>query len=310
MSLQRALAAHGGALRGPLEPQGLVYKPALLAQASLRYSSRRYALDYTRQVACLVPDPRGGTSQAWVDWDAFALPPFDPPPDAAPAAGARFSELPESLATRRGVSALQHDFLEWVYQSGPITVRVNEALKVYAGPGSSGEEFRRQVEESARAGLQAEIDKIAAGFDERLEALSRKIERQQRFVDRRQDAMDQRKAEQNATNLEFIASVFTRRKRSLNTSLAKQRMARQARGEFDESRKVLEALREEWQALAGEREEALERAQADWRARAGQVTQAAVRPLKKDIAVTHFGVAWLPYHQIKSPDGMIELAAF
>lgn len=310
LSLQRALAAHGGALRGPLEPQGLVYKAALLAQATIRYYNRRYNLDHSRQVTCLVPDPQAGIGQAVAGWDVFSRPPLDSLPTGAPPASARCLPLPPGLATARGVSALQKDFFNWLYHTGTIYVRANEPLKVYAGPDVPGEAFRRMLDAAVRDGLQAEIDKIAAGYDASLEALSGKIERQQRLVDRRQDTFDQRKAEQNATNLEYLTSVFTRRKPSRKTSEAKQRMARQAKGEYDEARKALEALRDQWKDLSAGRQEAIERAQAEWQHRAGQVTQLPVQPAKKDIFITQFGVAWLPYYQIKNPDGVIELAAY
>ena len=32
--------------------------------------------------------------------------------------------------------------------------------------------------------------------------------------------------------------------------------------------------------------------------------------LEKDARIALFGVAWLPYYQVKSPDGTIELPAF
>lgn len=310
LSLQRALAAHGGALRGPLEPQGLVYKAALLAQATIRYYNHRYNLDHSRQVTCLVPDPQVGIGQAAADWDAFSRPPLDSLPSGAPPANARCLPLPPGLATARGVSALQKDFFDWVYRTGTIYVRANDPLKVYAGPGVSAEAFRSMVDAAVRDGLQAEIDKIAASYDARLEALSGKIERQQRLVDRRQDALDQRKAEQNATNLEYLTSVFTRRKPSRKTSEAKQRMARQARSEYDAAKKALEALRDQWKELSAGRQDAIARAQTEWQERAGQVTQLPVPPVKKDIFITQFGVAWLPYHQVKNPDGVIELAAY
>ncbi len=309
LSVQRALAVRGGALRGPLEPQGLVYKPALLAQAEMRYFNRRYALDYTFRLACLVPEPA-----ALPDWDVFSRPLFNPDqlaaPDASTLSAARFRPLPGSLSSARGFSALQRDFLDWAYRKGTVYVRANEALKVYAAPDVPEEEFRRQVGEAVREGMQAEIDKTAAAYDQKLEALRQKIEKQQMVVDRRQDSVDDRKAEQTSTDLELLASVFTRRKRSLATSLSKRRMTQQAQGEFDEARKVLADLEAAWKALAAERQTALQRIQADWQERAAQVSQVPVTPMKKDIYTALFGVTWLPYYLVKNPDGVIELPAF
>lgn len=310
LSLQGALAAHGGALRGPLDPQGLVYKPALLAQTTIRYINRRYGLDYSRQVTCLMPDPQVGIGQAVADWDAYTRPPIHPLPGSTPPAGARLLPLPPSLATARGLSSLQKDFIDWIYQTGTIYLRANELLKVYAGPGVSAEAFRRQIEDALRMGLQGDIDKIAARYDEKLQALSTKIERQQRVADRRQEAADQRQSELNATNLAMLTSVFTRRKPSRSTTNSKQRLTREAKNEFNEAKKALDALQAQWKALAGERSGAIERARAEWEERANQITQVPVPPMKKDIFVNQFGIAWLPYYQVNNPDGQIELPAY
>ena len=54
LTLQRALTASGETFVGPLEPQGLVYRPALLLGAEVRYFSRKYNLQTTRQPTCLL----------------------------------------------------------------------------------------------------------------------------------------------------------------------------------------------------------------------------------------------------------------
>ncbi len=305
LSQQRALSAQGGALRGPLEPRGLLYKSALLAQGAAHTRSPRYNLDYTRTLACLAPDPQPNP-----DWAAFSRPPFDLSAFGAPDPTARFQDLPSILSTASGLATLKKDFLDWLYRAGTVDILANETLKVYAGPDQPQERFRRQLAAVAQEGLQAESEKIAEGYDRKLEALKRKIERQQLVVDRRADMLNKRKAEQTSNDLELFASVFSRRKRSLTTSMTKRRMTQQAQGELDEAKKVLSDLQSEWKALVAERQSALQRAQAEWAERAAQVRQLTVSPLKKDLLLDQFGVAWLPYYRFQGPDGMVDLPAF
>ncbi len=279
----------------------------MLAQAEIRCQNRRYNLDTTRKFACLLP----GLDLSRPDWEAFTRPPFDPAwLGDSPLPEGRFLPLPEGWNTSRVFTNVQKDFLDWVYRSAALTVRANEALKVYAGPDLSYEAFRRQLESAANEGMQAEAEKAAAGFDQKLEALARKIEKQQLIVDRRQDAVSQRKAEQTSTDFELFASVFTRRKRSLSTSITKRRMTSQAQSELDEARKILENQRDEWKNLAGDRKEALQNIQAAWQERAAQVTNITVSPLKKDVLLDYFGIAWLPYYRLKNPDGVVDLPGF
>jgi hypothetical protein len=306
VTVQRALTAHGGALRGPLEPLGLVYKPALLAQAEVRYLNPRYDLDYATWVACLLPDPGPNP-----DWEAYTRPPFDPASlTGKPLPQARYIDLPTMLSRAGGFATLQKDFLDWVFATGTLTIRACEPLKVYASPGESDEEFYRLIDANARARLTEAQIKLAGTFDQRLEALKRRIERQKVVVDRRADEVGKRKAEQGAHDLEFIASVFSKRKRSLSISMSKRRMTSQALGELDEARQHLENLNDEWKTLAAERQAALQRLQAGWHERAAQVTLVSVPPKKKDILLDEFGLAWLPYYLFKNPDGTVEFPAF
>ena len=115
----------------PLSPEGLVYRPALLAQVQVRYLSARYSLDYTRRLAALLTGLEGSIlrweEHAWRVYPLEAL-------QSQPLPQARFAVLPGWLADARRMSALQRDFSDWVYRSGTIKLRANPTLKVFSSP--------------------------------------------------------------------------------------------------------------------------------------------------------------------------------
>ena len=305
LSLQKALAAIGGTYIGPLEPLGLLYRPALIAQAEVRYLARKYNLQYARRSACLVP-PTGRAA-----WDTCQRSPFDADQlNALPLPAARYAPLPGEWSSPRALAALEKDFIDFVYRTGSITLRANEALKIFAAPDLPASEFQRQLQEAARAGMQLEINKLTAAIDTKLEALKRRIERQEDRIDRREDDVGHRKNEQTGADFELITSLFTRRKRSLSSSLSKRRLTKEAETSLREAQKELDELEAEWNQLLEERKTAVQRAAAEWEARADQVSEILLPPYRKDIFIELFGIAWLPFYQIQARDQMVEAPAY
>ena len=304
VAVQPALAALGGAFSGPITAQGLVYRPALMAEAEIRYQQRRYGLDTSLRTVCVALDP------AHVDWEASRYTPFQPDPGVQPPPQARFAPLPSAWSTPRSITALQKDFLDWAYRAGALQLWANEALKLYAPPWVTPEAFRAQVDEASRAAMQPDLDKVAAAFDDRLETLKRKIERQHGAVERREEEVDQRKREQTGADFEFITSFLTRRKRSIGSSLTKRRLTSQAENELEDAHQTLEELQQEWDEVQRERQSALQDRIDDWNRRAGQITRVPVTPYRKDVFLKRLDILWLPYHLVKTRAEVIEAPAF
>ncbi len=304
LALPQALAALGGALPGPLEPLGLIYRPALLAEAEIRYLQPRYGLDTSLRAAGLLRRPTP------VDWDAARCAPFEPDPSTQPPAGARYAPLPPAWANARGLAALQKDFLDWAYRSAALQLWANEPLKVYAPPWVTAEAFRAQVEDAARAAMQSELEKTAAAFDDRLETLKRKIERQHGTVNRREEEVDLRRREQTGADLELFASLITRRKRSIGTSLTKRRLTSQAQNELEEARQTLAELQQAWDDLLRDRQAALQRVVEEWKRRVEQISRLTITPYRKDVFLRRFALVWLPYHLVKARAEVVEAPAF
>ncbi len=132
LTLTEAAETH----RYPVDPgareSGIVYRPALLAQADVRLTNAKYALNTDMTWTALIPDPEPG---ATVRWEDNHNPPVDDRQlDRAPRADARFASLGGPLADAKRLRALEADFVDYVVRNGAVNVRANEKLKVYAGP--------------------------------------------------------------------------------------------------------------------------------------------------------------------------------
>jgi hypothetical protein len=288
--------------------QGLVYRPVLLAQASIRFLNRKYNLDYAVERAALVetPDRRGA-----LRWDNYQAAPVQPGSlDNSPDPQASFAALEAPFTDARTIAAMERDYADWAYRTTEVVVRSNEVLKVYAGPEISHGEFRRMCDEAARQGRDAEVKKTEDAYTKRIEAIRVKLSREERELDEDRSRLSHRKMEEMGTHAENIFGLFGGRKRRLTTSLSKRRMTDQAKAAVEESVAAIEDYKRQMAALEKEKVEAVRLVQERWGELATQVTEIKVTPYKKDILMELFGVAWMPFHIINVNGELEELPGY
>jgi hypothetical protein len=310
LSFTKAVAASGESLPADSAPAGLLYRPALIACAQVRFLDRKYNLDVEQVKSALVanPDKRGV-----IRWDDFvATVPDAAAMDPAPDPQARFASLDAPLSDAKLIAVLQRDFADWVYRTSKITVRSNQALGLYATPDVSQAEFMKACADAAREARDAEMAKATTALDRQIKTLKDKIAREGRELKMDEDEVSQRKGEELATHAENVLGLFGGRRstRRLSSSLSKHRMTEQAKDDVQESVDALKQYDQELAQLEAARQQALDSAGGQWGDVVNSITEIPVLPKKTDIYVNVFGVAWLPYYQVKSGDQMLEIPAF
>jgi hypothetical protein len=309
LSLTEAMRMAGTSLPDA-KLNGVLYRPALLASATVRFLDRKYGVDTEIQRAALVtkPDRRGA-----LRWENHFYANFPVKRvESAPEAGSRFSALDVPLNDAKQVAALQRDFVDWIFRSVTVTAKANESLKVYAGPDVSQAEFMRACAETAREGRDAEIEKKSAQFDRRLKTLEDKLAREERELREDEAELSHRKMEEMGTHAENVLGLFggSRSTRRLSSSLTKRRMTEQAKAEVEESLDAIDQYKKDILALEREKQSAIDEINNRWGDLVNQTSEVTVAPKKTDIFVELFGVAWMPHYLVESGGGMDELPAF
>jgi hypothetical protein len=310
MSFAKAAAASGESLPPDVPPAGVVYRPAILASAQVRFLDRKYNLDLEQVKSALVPNPEKRGAVRWDDFTA-SLPEageMDPSPDPH----ARFTSLDAPFSDAKLMTALQKDFADWVYRTSKVTIRSNNALGLYATPDVSQAEFMKACADAAREARDAAVAKATASLDKQIKTLKDKIAREERELKMDETELSQRKGEEIATHAENILGVFgrSRSSRRLSTSLTKRRLTEQAKEDVQESIDSLAQYDVELKRLEEARQQALEEAGGQWGDVVNQITEVPVLPKKTDIYLNLFGVAWLPYYQVESGGQVVEIPAF
>jgi hypothetical protein len=309
-SFAKAAAGSGKSIPPQAAPSGIVYNPAILASAQVRFLDRKYGLDLEQVKSVLVMAPEKRGAVRWDDWAARLPAPneMDPAPDPQ----ARFAALDAPFSDARLMAALQKDFADWIFRTSKVTIRANQTLGVFATPDVTQADFMKACAEAARQERDGAVTKATSALDRQVKTLKDKIAREERELKMDESELSQRKGEELATHAENVLGLFGGRRgsRRLSSSLSKHRMTARAKEDVDESIDTLKQYEQELAALEAERQKALEAASGQWGDVVNAITEIPILPKKTDIYVNLFGVAWMPYYQVQSGTGMVEIAAF
>jgi hypothetical protein len=308
-SLPEAFSAAKQTMPPEAKLDDVIYHPALLASAQVRILDRKVGVDseIVRTALVNAPDKRG--SVRWEDF-LYGGPSLENV-DTISVPAARFSTIDSPLNDIKLMTALQKDFIDWVYRTSSVKARANQALKVFAGPDISQAEFMKACADAARDARDAEIEKKTATIDRQIKTLEDKLKREERELEMDRNELAGRKREENSNLLEIGAGALgIGRKRSITSQFSKNRLTNKAKAEVEESIDAIAQLKQQIADLQKQREETAAELNNKWGQVVGDTSEVTVAPKKADVSITLFGVAWWPYYVIKTNTGTMEIPAF
>lgn len=308
ITLSQALQTAQVTVDAAAQQEGIIYRPALLAQAQVRFLNRKYNLDSEVITAALVveADPRGR-----VRWDEHTFTGVDSRQlNASPALQSRFGSLVSPLSDAKMMSVLHKDFEDWVYRISTLKVRANETLKVYAGPETSTAAFRDLCSQAARDSRDAEIEKGSATVDRQIATLKERLKKEQRELDQDETELNQRRLEEAGKLGETLLGMLGGRKRSISSNLTKRRLTSQAKADMEESKGAIADMEKQLVELEKKKTDLAAEVNERWAKVVDDITEVPITPMKKDIYTDAFGVVWLPYYRLISAGRVVEVPGF
>ncbi len=289
---------------------GIVYRPSLLAQASVRYLDRKNAIDQENRVAALSTDV---DSRGIVRWEEMHASPFRSQSfDGNQAPESQFVDLEKPLSDAKLLKSLEKDFLDYVYHGAGLTLASNATLKLVAKPGVTTAEFREQCAEAAQAGRDAEAETLREKYEKKIKAIQTRLAKEERELAEDQSEHQSRKMEELATFGENILGLIggSRSSRRLSSSVSKRRMTSKAKADVEESLDVIEEFKQELAEFEAELSEELDELADRWGDAAAAIEEITITPYKKNILIEHFGVAWYPFWQLEEGGETFEIPGF
>jgi chromosome segregation ATPase len=181
-------------------------------------------------------------------------------------------------------------------------------LKVYSEPGEDERAFKIRLQQAARETRDAEVDKLAAKYESKLDSLREKLRREEIELQKDQSAYDARKQQEVLSVGDSLLGLFGGRKRitsALGSASQKRQMTERAKQEVLESQETIAQINQQIEAVQAELEAVSQEASARWDEAQQEIETYHVRPRKTDVDVQRMAVAWAPQWLVtfKDPGG-------
>jgi hypothetical protein len=276
----------------------LVYQPAVLGAATVRFADARAGVDQSEQVVVATPISEAAVP---VSWEAAA--PIDVAVadlEATPAAAGDWAPLPSAAAKPKSYEGWSRDLAAWLYGQRRLELLRDPVSGTLSRPGESERDFRVRIRESARAERDERLEVLRKKYAPRRVALEERLRRAQQAEAREREQVGQQSV-QAAISLgaTILGAVLGRKTVSVGNIGRATTAARGAGRVFKEREDVAraqETVAAVQQALAAlEAELSAEVAALEARSEPDRLEPVAVRPKKTDVRVQLCALGWTPY---------------
>ncbi len=288
----------------------LVYRPVLFAQALVRYVLARANVNADRRFAYVLEAAQCEPAPHWAETEARPVE-VKAVGRAAPTGAQLAGEVAGSLADPKRLAAWQKDLTSYLYRTADFSLHYNAALKLYARPGQSFEEFRAECERAANDRRDEAVAKVRARYDKKLDTLDDRRAAEVREIGRNEDELRARESESRWTTTENLVGLFLGRsnRRLVSSGESKKRLAQQARAEVNESKETVETLAAQIAQLKAEAQAEFTVLVEKWAAAAQDVQPLRLTPKRTDILIEVFGLGWRPTWRLEVDGQPLELPA-
>ena len=282
----------------------LVYEPALIGFATVRFVDRKLAIDESQDMTFLASPEANNSMLSWQDAARLKLDPRDLA--AAPEVDAFFvADLPEGATNAKTLSKLSGDLADELYRTQGYELAYNPTLKLYGRPDESERDFRVRCDQVAREQRDAEVDKLKTKYEAQLDRIQDKLAREQGDLAEARSTYKGRQTEEVISGLETVAGMFGlfgRRKKSLSSAATKRRMASTAKANVAESEADIARLQAQVEDVKSQMAQDADALTEQWTAAAADIQKTKIAPKKTDIDVQMVALAWTPNWEVTYED--------
>jgi hypothetical protein len=284
------------------------YRPALVGQAQIWFANRTYNVNTQKRVTVLMPELQTRGLVQWQDYQVAEMPTneFDP----LPLPEATFADLVYPFDDEKNVADLSGDFSDWLYRNYQLTLYRNPDLKLVSEVDESKDEFTARTQQAGKTNIDDGIEAIQTKYAKQKKSIEDKLMKEEMALEKDKQTLGHRRMEEAGTGLQTVIGLFGGRKKSINSSLTKRRMTATAKANVEQSEAMIEKYKSELAELEAKMQQDIEEYQNGIQERSVEIEEIFIKPLKKDVVVEFFGLAWAPVYAFKDGDRWFEIDAF
>jgi hypothetical protein len=286
----------------PAQGEAIIYRPMVLGSAQVAFINDRINLRKSRELLLTTPV----TDDIFpVDWSAaesleLALTDLE----TGPVAGATFEELPTSATDSKNYTKWAREFTDWIYRNEMVELLQSKRFKHVSEPGESERDFRVRLQQSAREERDKELEKLRNKYSKKIDALEEKIRRSELTLRSKEEQAKQHKMQTVVSVGATLLGSFLGKSPISTSTLGRATTAargagRVLKGQEDVKRAAenVEVYRQQLEELEEEFKRETDLLNQEMDPLTEELDQFTVKPLKKNILLKTFALAWLPYRR-------------
>lgn len=291
-----------------VESTQLVYEPALIGAATVRFVKRKNGIDEQKDVLLLAPPPDGIRTPDWANAESLPISLRDltnGPERVGAEQGPFFAPVPESANSARELKSIGKDLSDWLYYNKRLKLTAHTGLKLIQQPGETLRAFKIRLQQAARERRDAEVDKLEAKYATKIDRLEARLRRKQRELADDEAQYSARKREEVVGIGESVLGFFMGRRstRVLSRASTKRRLTTKAKLDIEETKEEIEDLNKQLAELEAELKEATDEITNRWVDALTDLTTEEIAPRRTDVNVQLVALAWMPSWRIVANDG-------
>lgn len=273
-----------------------IYKPYLLREANIHFSSTKAKLDAAKPVISIHPIETQG-----INWEA----PVNTTDqslsfEAQPTPGFAFTELPGYAMNAANYKTVMKDFAEWLYRNERAHLWVYPPLKAWSRLDESEGDFRTRMTPQVDALRDAAIADLKAKSEKKLQTLQQRLLTAQGQVERQQSEANAAKMQAGISVIGGIISGLLGKKSGLSSLSRSSGAIQKAAGAFKQHQDVNAAEQKAAEAASAienfenEIHQAIDALTLEHEPTALVLETDIVKPNKSDIEIERVALLWLP----------------
>ncbi|WP_447980753.1 ATP-binding protein [Candidatus Nitrospira bockiana] len=278
----------------------LVYRPAVLGLAHVRFTDPKKGVDVSEEEAYLTPIQASPAPVAWESAEPIDLTLSEL--ETAPTAGAAFAELPPEAAKGKAYDTWTKELAGWLYRTRTMALWKSTALGLVSRPGESERDFRIRLQQAAHEQRDEAAERLRRKYAPKIASLQDRLRRAEQAVVRETEQQRQSQLQAALSVGATLLGAFLGRKTISSTTIGKAQTAIRGAGRVMKDAKDVDLARENVEALQRQ----LAELEAQFKAEMDTLTAGldpltepletvAVRPTKSQITVRLVTLAWTPY---------------
>ncbi|MFD2258119.1 ATP-binding protein [Luteolibacter algae] len=276
------------------EPDGDVYRPYLLREATVHFSLGKADVEGSRKIVRLNPIGENG-----IDWDETTTVDVREV-DHDPKSGCGFPELPGYAMNAKNYKQVEDDFEDELYREEREEIWFCAELKAWGKIGEEETDFRVRISHEAREARDAEIGKLKSATQKKINALEDKLKTAEARLAKESAEANSAKMQAGISVLgNILKAVFGRKSgmaaisgRSSSSSISKATTAYKQHRDVANAEAKIEDIQEDIQEIMETLERKIEEIGESFDPSNLRLEKETIKPTRADVQVERIALLW------------------